>query len=862
MAFNLDAALRLIVDVKGENNIRRFGRSLEGLQGQVKNTAASLISLNGVLATIGGGAVLAKIFGDTATLQSQTRSLEVLTGSAAKAAEIVQQLRTFASATPFESVELIDTAKRLGAFGVEANKVVETTRRLGDVAGATGANLGELATAYGQVVAKGRLQGEELLQFQERGVALADELRKMYGLNREEFTKALESGRISAEAVTVALQRLTDKGGKYAGGAIAQSDTLNGKLSTLLDGVTTLSQTIGQLLEPALKAVLDLAISAVGAIESAIKGLVTGFQNAYRESDLFRGAVNGLIGALTTLAAIQVFSAFIAGARAAITITGSLIKALRALTAANLLAGVAGFFKSKPGLIAALVAGLGVGIDAAFNDGQIVKAIASGIDNALKSVFDQLGASVPGLGGLPDLPTAGAVPDLLAERGAAEKAEREREAARRKAETAAKRAAALQERRNALELKGAQMLDGLRDRLSGLSQAYASVGATGVEALQARLGQALLKNGQDVKSLTLDYVKFTREVQKLGGEVTPELTQQFRELINQIAVGGEQLAQAEFVQGLKDLLPALDDYKQQIAELQLLEQNRKAGIEGLTELQKLNLQVQLLGLDALAATNEELRKYIQQLRDAAGQLDALKTKSEETFGDKFKKVFQDAYKSATDLGTQLGGALVSGIDGLTNAIVEFAATGKAAFKDFAASVLKDLGQILIRYAIFKAITGVFPSLKIGMAATGGTTGPLSTVPVKQYATGGIAKSPQMSIYGERGPEAFVPLPDGRTIPVKITGDARSNALARYQPVPGGAEAAAGADPMATGGTAAAAGVIDVRYTVERINNVEYVTADQFRAGLRQAAKEGASRGEQQTLRRLQSSASTRKRIGV
>ena len=64
-----------------------------------------------------------------------------------------------------------------------------------------------------------------------------------------------------------------------------------------------------------------------------------------------------------------------------------------------------------------------------------------------------------------------------------------------------------------------------------------------------------------------------------------------------------------------------------------------------------------------------------------------------------------------------------------------------------------------------------------------------------------------------------------------------------------------------GGTAVAA-PIDVRYTVERINDVEYVTAAQFQAGMQQAAAQGAQRGEQQTLRRLQMSGSTCRRIGL
>jgi hypothetical protein len=46
-------------------------------------------------------------------------------------------------------------------------------------------------------------------------------------------------------------------------------------------------------------------------------------------------------------------------------------------------------------------------------------------------------------------------------------------------------------------------------------------------------------------------------------------------------------------------------------------------------------------------------------------------------------------------------------------------------------------------------------------------GPLA---LRKYANGGIANSPQVAVYGEGSMnEAFVPLPDGRSIPVTITG---------------------------------------------------------------------------------------------
>jgi tape measure domain-containing protein len=203
------------------------------------------------------------VFAKTAELESQTKSLEVLTGSVQKATQIIKELQQLGAVTPFTSTELIDAAKRLQAFGVESNKVVETTRRLADVSGATGAELQGLVTAYGQVQAKGRLQGEELLQFQERGIGLQQELRKMYGMTGDEFQKALSKGRISAEAVEVAIVRLTNKGGKYANGAIAQSDTLSGKFSTLQDGIDQVARAVGTGLTPALKGALNVAIDLV-----------------------------------------------------------------------------------------------------------------------------------------------------------------------------------------------------------------------------------------------------------------------------------------------------------------------------------------------------------------------------------------------------------------------------------------------------------------------------------------------------------------------------------------------------------------------------------------------------------------------
>ena len=214
-----------------------------------------------------------------AELETQSRSLQVLTGNLESAKNIISELQEFAAVTPFTGSDLIETAKRLKAFGVDTENLVDTVKRLGDVAGATGSDLGGIATAFGQIVAKGRLQGEELLQLQERGVALADVLKKEYELTGVEFSKALEQGRFSAEAVQFAFEELTDVGGKYANGAISQSTTLAGKFSTLQDNIERIGRAIGQALTPALKGALDVLNTLAARIGDVNLGLAN-TQNA------------------------------------------------------------------------------------------------------------------------------------------------------------------------------------------------------------------------------------------------------------------------------------------------------------------------------------------------------------------------------------------------------------------------------------------------------------------------------------------------------------------------------------------------------------------------------------------------------
>ena len=257
---------------RSNRSLRDTGRAAKTASTGVSTLTKAFAPLLAAVSVLGAARF---VFVKTAELETQRKSLEVLTGSIEKTNTIIQELQEFGAITPFTSSELIEQTKRLKAFGFETEELVDTTKRLSEVAGATGADLTGIATAFGQIRAKGKLQQEENLQLLERGVDITTELKNITGLQGDAFEKAQRQGKIGADLVNQALINLTNEGGAFFGGATKQSTTLNGKLSTLQDTIDTLARTIGTELEDEIKDVLDFSIAAVKEINKLIKNFGT-----------------------------------------------------------------------------------------------------------------------------------------------------------------------------------------------------------------------------------------------------------------------------------------------------------------------------------------------------------------------------------------------------------------------------------------------------------------------------------------------------------------------------------------------------------------------------------------------------------
>lgn len=118
--------------------------------------------------------------------------------------------------------------------------------------------------------------------------------------------------------------------------------------------------------------------------------------------------------------------------------------------------------------------------------------------------------------------------------------------------------------------------------------------------------------------------------------------------------------------------------------------------------------------------------------------------------------------------------LLNGFNGLSDAFADIilgTKSAKEAFRDFARAMLSDIARITTRLLIMNAIQGIGGGAGgnlFGFANGGVMQGTMG--PVRAFASGGVTNGPTVALFGEgKKREAFVPLPDNRTIPVTING---------------------------------------------------------------------------------------------
>ncbi len=296
---------------------------------------------------------------------------------------------------------------------------------------------------------------------------------------------------------------------------------------------------------------------------------------------------------------------------------------------------------------------------------------------------------------------------------------------------------------------------------------------------------------------------------------------------------------AKMLQGLKD--------EERLLQARILGKEKEVALE-------MKIEEKTRGLPPVIAAGVE-----QRIRGNAALQDTIdKTKNLNTNTEKLDALFNSVKDTVAT--------------GLTNAIMGLI-DGTKSLGESLSGVLKQIGGLFLKAGIGsfgvggEAGTGLLGAL---FSAKGNVFAHNNVVP---FAYGGVVNKPTvfpmangMGVMGEAGPEAIMPLKRGRggRLGVEVASqDTAREAMSRYSRGSGNSAAS-----LMTGGQesegdgSASNAVLDVNYSVERINNINYVTAAEFEKGMAQAAKRGAEMGKRGVYSDLVNKRSIRSRVGV
>lgn len=219
-----------------------------------------------------------------AQIEKYTTGFTNMLGSAEAAQQVMSQIQEDAAKTPFDVASLTQANQYLISAGENASYARNTIMALGDAVSATGGGndeLNRMAQNLQQIANTGKATAVDIKQFAYAGIDVYGILADYTGKSTAEVQKMT----ISYDLLTQALQAASEEGGRYYNSMDTQSQTMNGRVSTLKDNV---SQLAGLLTG-------DLS-SGVGVVIGNLNDMLVAAQEAYKTDGWI-----GLAGAITGL---------------------------------------------------------------------------------------------------------------------------------------------------------------------------------------------------------------------------------------------------------------------------------------------------------------------------------------------------------------------------------------------------------------------------------------------------------------------------------------------------------------------------------------------------------------------------------
>ena len=206
-----------------------------------------------------------------AQMEQYQVALTNMLGSQTQAVETLEKIKEDAARTPFDTAGLVKANELLISAGVSAEDSRQTILALGDAVSATGGGneeLSRMSQNLQQIKNAGEATSADIKQFAYAGIDVYGILADYTGKSTAEVQKM----KISYELLTGALQAAAEEGGRYYDSMNTQSETMNGKLSTLKDNATQLAGVITSDLADGVKIVIgnlnDMTTAATEAYKT------------------------------------------------------------------------------------------------------------------------------------------------------------------------------------------------------------------------------------------------------------------------------------------------------------------------------------------------------------------------------------------------------------------------------------------------------------------------------------------------------------------------------------------------------------------------------------------------------------------
>lgn len=205
-----------------------------------------------------------------AQLEQYQVALSTMLGSQEAADSTLEQIKQDAARTPFDTAGLVKANQLLISTGVDADSSRKVILALGDAVSATGGGndeLSRMAQNLQQIKNAGKATTADIKQFAYAGIDVYGILADYTGKSTEEAQKMT----VSYELLTNALMAASSEGGRYYQAMETQSQTLNGRISTLKDNATQLAGSLTEGLTDGLGQGVELANTWVQELQESLQ---------------------------------------------------------------------------------------------------------------------------------------------------------------------------------------------------------------------------------------------------------------------------------------------------------------------------------------------------------------------------------------------------------------------------------------------------------------------------------------------------------------------------------------------------------------------------------------------------------------